>query len=328
MLQQSPLQYLASGRPRPPHSCTEQQVVEALQKLLLSRPKGGLLDPDLLDARAMSERVLALLATHDPHGYANQTWDEVALAELSRRLQDGEPCEALAQWFGERLAAHEGSDALLVPCYPNVVTRFHDQLVSLLTSDSERWAYRAAQLLWTVDQRIDITAALQNRHGLVREWAVELVVAGEVEVPVAQLLPMLADSEEDVREELARHFGAIVSKEAVPGLIGLLRDPVDSVRTAAADALTRIRFYHEQQAHWDRVLKGLDASPASACEKLLLQAKPGQPAAQRLLAIESLGTLGVPEALPFLIDWTTDPDEAVAKAARAAITAIHLNPRR
>ena len=76
------------------------------------------------------------------------------------------------------------------------------------------------------------------------------------------------------------------------------------------------------------MLTGLDASPASAAEKLLLQAKPGAPKAQRLLAIQSLGVLGVPEALPFLIDWSADPDGEVASAAQAAITAIHLNPRR
>jgi hypothetical protein len=79
----------------------------------------------------------------------------------------------------------------------------------------------------------------------------------------------------------------------VPGdadfLIPLLRDPVEHVRQQAAESLTRIRFYHEQQAHWDRALEGLDASPASAAEKLLLQAKPDQPRAQRLLALQSLG---------------------------------------
>jgi HEAT repeat protein len=85
---------------------------------------------------------------------------------------------------------------------------------------------------------------------------------------------------------------------------------------------------HDQKAHWDRITKGLDASPNSAAEKLLLQAKPGEPKAQRLLAITSLGTLGVPEALPFLIDWTKDSDAEIHTAATAAITQIHLNPRR
>ena len=123
-------------------------------------------------------------------------------------------------------------------------------------------------------------------------------------------------------------MGSIVSKAAVPDLITMLRDPDEEARKAAADALTKIRFYHEQQAHWDRVLKGMDASPASAAEKLLLQGKAGAPKDQRLLAITSLGSLGVPEALPFLIDWTQDADADVQKAAKEAITQIHLHPRK
>ena len=156
-----------------------------------------------------------------------------------------------------------------------------------------------------------------------KQWASTGKTGGE-----AFLLPLLRDLDAGVRMETAEFFGARVSKEAVPDLIALLRDPEETVRKDAADALTRIRFFHEQQAHWDRVLKGLDASPASAAEKLLLQAKPGAAKAQRLLAITSLGTLGVPEALPFLIEWTADPDAELAAAAKAAITQIHLNPRK
>ena len=44
------------------------------------------------------------------------------------------------------------------------------------------------------------------------------------------------------------------------------------------------------------------ASASSAAEKLLLQARPGAAEHLRSLAIRSLGVLGKPEALPFLID--------------------------
>jgi HEAT repeat protein len=114
----------------------------------------------------------------------------------------------------------------------------------------------------------------------------------------------------------------------VPALLQLLQHDKDSVREAASEALAKIRAAHEQRSYWDRITKGLDASPTSAVEKLLLQSKPGAPAEQRLLAITSLGTLGVPEALPFLIEWTQDADANVVKAAKDAITQIHLNPRR
>jgi HEAT repeat protein len=157
---------------------------------------------------------------------------------------------------------------------------------------------------------------------------VQSVRDGRAEVAASAMIARLADDDADVRTVAAAHLGAVVAKDAVPALIERLRDPDAQVRQAAADALTRIRFYHEQQAHWDRVLKGLDASAASSAEKLLLQAKPGAQREQRLLAIQSLGVLGVPEALPFLIEWTQDTDTDIASAAKAAITKIHLEPRK
>jgi HEAT repeat protein len=111
-------------------------------------------------------------------------------------------------------------------------------------------------------------------------------------------------------------------------LLQLVQHQEPEVRQAANEALAKIRFVHEQKSYWDRITKGLDASPTSAVEKLLLQAKPGAPAEQRLLAITSLGALGMPEALPFLIEWTQDTDADIAKAAKDAITQIHLQPRR
>jgi len=47
-----------------------------------------------------------------------------------------------------------------------------------------------------------------------------------------------------------------------------------------------------------------------------------------LLAIKSLGVLGVPEALPFLIEWSQEKDADIRAMAKAAITEIHLKPRK
>ena len=46
-------------------------------------------------------------------------------------------------------------------------------------------------------------------------------------------------------------------------------------------------------------------------------------ATRLLMAIRSLGTLGVPEALPFLIRSSQDGDEEIAAAAKAAVAAIN-----
>ncbi len=67
---------------------------------------------------------------------------------------------------------------------------------------------------------------------------------------------------------------------------------------------------------------GLDAT--SAAEALIRKAREG-PKEQRLLALQSLGTLGVAETLPFLLELVsgaeTDPD--LVAAARAAIEKIN-----
>ena len=174
----------------------------------------------------------------------------------------------------------------------------------------------------------DAAAALHNKHADVRDWVLAFAVEGSCKLNPDEVVPMLRDPDTNVRRTAASYLGSVVHKAAVPGLIELLRDPDQQVRQQATEALTRIRFYHEQEAHWDRVLKGLDASPASAAEKLLVQAKPGANQQQRLLAIQSLGVLGVPEALPFLIDWSQAADADIAAAAKQAITQIHLNPRK
>ena len=140
------------------------------------------------------------------------------------------------------------------------------------------------------------------------------------------LAKLLADPSHDVRDAACWYARDRAVSGAVPALLALLGNPDSS--KSATEALTRIRFIHEQQSYWERITKGLDASPASAAEKLLLQAKPGEPKDQRLLAIMSLGTLGAPEALPFLIDWVKDADADVQKAAKDAITQIHLHPRK
>ena len=112
--------------------------------------------------------------------------------------------------------------------------------------------------------------------------------------------------------------------ESVAELLGALKDSEKIVREAAAAALTSIRFYHDEQVHWDRVFAGASGVTRNgAAEALLEQAAPDRDAPSRILAIRSLGQLGVAETLPFLIDWSNGDDEQVAKEARAAIARIH-----
>jgi hypothetical protein len=114
----------------------------------------------------------------------------------------------------------------------------------------------------------------------------------------------------------------MLAQGSVPKLLLALRDGEDEVRAAAMEALQAIRMYHEQKTFWDRFADGIATGRDAAAAKLLAQGKPDQPREQRLLALRSLGALGAPEALPYLIDWSADADTELADAARAAIEAI------
>jgi hypothetical protein len=114
-----------------------------------------------------------------------------------------------------------------------------------------------------------------------------------------------------------------IGTDAVPVLLQQLRDPDDQVRKSAQEELNRLREVQEQQRFWQQAQAGVDTTPTGTVAKLLLQADPSQPKARRLLAIQSLGTLGEAAALPYLIDWCDASDPEVAAAARQALLAVH-----
>jgi HEAT repeat protein len=52
---------------------------------------------------------------------------------------------------------------------------------------------------------------------------------------------------------------------------------------------------------------------------LLAKSASGKPKEIRLAAIASLGTLGVPETLPMLVELMSDGDRDIAAAAKSAV---------
>lgn len=274
---------------------------------------------------AVVEGALTRFANHRDR--IAEKWLKVA-ARAWRGEERPERAAALRAWVVAVLRSDDAARRLrlLEVLQRDDGARFEAPLVELLRKSAGSEAARIGKVLrladWVRDRE---RLALLTSHV---EPAVRVAGAGAAEelgIEVADLvLPLLDDEVRGVRFAAVQYAGRVVTRDAVPQLIALLRDPEATVREAASEALTRIRFYHEQQAHWDRVLKGVDASPASATEKLLMQSKPDQEKAQRLLAIKSLGVLGQAEALPFLIDWAGETDKEIAAAAKAAITAIHL----
>jgi hypothetical protein len=326
----TPLQYLLYRDPDPPHGFTEAEIVAVLQRHFAERiPR---LLPEQFSIGAIPDTVLGELARllgrgGDGGGGNPQGWVGAAL----RRARDGDASRgALRDWARQQLQSGEVllQRWVLMELTDDQLQALREPVEALIQGEDHGIAELAARRL--LDAAVDLPPEKLARHPHpdVRELLPYAVVTARMPNAADHVVALLADPDPSVRRAAASAAGVVLAKDAVPQLLPLLRDPDEAVRKAAADALTRIRFFHEQQAHWDRVLKGLDASPASAAEKLLLQGKPGAPKEQRLLAIQSLGTLGVPEALPFLIEWSQDADPDVAKRAKDAITQIHLHPRR
>lgn len=324
----TPLSYVLEEQPDPPHGFSQAELLAFVRTMPTWEGRIPQDKPSraLLAKRVPTELVLVLAETSD-QGWGKSgdwfTWPKVAADRLAQEPDLDGP---LHRWWGERLGKPGpiafSADALS----ERDVLYFHPGLEALLRGDDPDLASMAFRVLIEKELPLDLEALSQSKHAEVARLAFHKAMDRGV-LSVQSALRGLTVWPDD-RDSIAQYCGAKVAVEAVPALLQLLQDNEKHVRERAAEALTRIRFFHEQQAHWDRVLKGLDASPASAAEKLLLQGKPGAPKEQRLLAITSLGTLGVPEALPFLIEWTQDTDAEIAKAAKDAITQIHLNPRR
>ncbi|MFM1871940.1 MAG: hypothetical protein RL398_1362 [Planctomycetota bacterium] len=326
--QYAPLAYLFDRSAVPPAHRFARNKLEALLLRLRDDTAGfGLsqLSPhDLTDIDDEHVRLLAVinLSTFHKSDGTSKTWCSVALER--------------ARSQGDKNGWHEWLDAALDQPGP----RYH--LLAAMTTDElkahgrtlRRWAEggesadTALNALQRAGEPVDVQALLASEDATVARWAFRQVIAGKGAVEPRLMVPFLRASDWGTRLQAVQYFAKNLAVEAVPGLLDLLRDDSKQVREAAAEVLTRIRFLHEQRAHWDRALQGLDASPTAAMEKLLLQARADADKAQRLLAIASLGALGKPEALPFMIEWSNEADSDIAAAAKAAITKIHLEPRR
>ncbi|MFT7616585.1 MAG: HEAT repeat protein [Planctomycetota bacterium] len=172
----------------------------------------------------------------------------------------------------------------------------------------------------------DIAKLLVHQSSSVRVGAIRALVAIEREKSVPTILPLASDISAYVRKTLCGLLGEVPERTVVPVLVEALRDPNEEVRKAAEASLKRVQFYFDQKKNWDRFLNdaGLDAT--SAVSALLKQAKVGNDQAIRLIAIESLGTLGVAETLPILIQFMTEGDAEIQAAAKLAIDKINSKP--
>ncbi|MGA1524077.1 MAG: HEAT repeat domain-containing protein [Planctomycetota bacterium] len=207
-----------------------------------------------------------------------------------------------------------------------------DRLVDDADESCADYAARLLERSGAVSGLAWVTRLAASPHAKLRKQAIYAVgtCTDDAEKTSANLTvrTLLDDPDGVVRSHAARYSGERVLVEAVPTLLRRMQDPEAEVRKAAEEALERIRFAREQQQLWDQLRDGIDTSPRGALERLLRQATPDQPKERRLAAIKALGSLAMPEALPYLIDWMGEDDAEIRGGCEAAMAAIHLNPRR
>ena len=323
---QTPLQYLLTTAPQPPHPFTLAQIEPVLKRVFADEQRhiAKSLVGSLPDA---SDDVVRLLARYDGSalntgGGTYESWKKIAMQRM--REQGGK--NGWAEWLENSFADERQRYYVLNELTKDEVLARLAQIEGFVTAGLSVKA--ALDALLRAGHPIDVVALLTSGNDDAKDWAFDRVCKGEATAPAATMLPFLAAKSHHTRMKAVQHFDRTLEAEAVPGMLALLRDPDGKIREAASAALQRIRFAHEQELLWARGQNGIDARPEAALEKLLAQAKPTEPKPKRLLAIASLGALGKPEALPFLIEWTEDQDAEIANAARAAAVQIHLASKR
>ena len=121
-------------------------------------------------------------------------------------------------------------------------------------------------------------------------------------------------------EVLLAAMGETLDERVVPILLDQLGSANEECRAAASAGLERMREVREQREFWEAwEATGSSLSPTVA----LIQKLKSDKQEVRIAAIQSLGTLKAPEALPFLVGLLEDSNAKVRAAAAAALAKIN-----
>ncbi len=137
---------------------------------------------------------------------------------------------------------------------------------------------------------------------------------------VEQLISAWNMPDLELRYILMRVVGDIYDPKLLPIVLEGIEYPSKSVSKYASEALekyTQVRKRRETLLAWQRA--GKEGSPVDALVAKLSSGKLDV----RIAAIESLGTLGAAEALPFLVDLMEDGNAKIAAAAASAVKKIN-----
>ncbi|MBL8839909.1 MAG: HEAT repeat domain-containing protein [Planctomycetes bacterium] len=252
-------------------------------------------------------------------------------------VADERQIESLIQrYVGDRAAGWEEFAVAaidIVSLADPLVRRLPSMPAALLPKVLARASSLDANALANVPQRLlaskepavrgQLVALLRHEVSTLRERSV-YAAADAFPMELLKAAPALArDESQPVRAALAWSLGRIFDRAAIPPLVELLRDGDAKVREQARASLDGLQYYFDSAQKWERLKAGTSLDATSAAEALVKQARSGATVELRKAAIDSLGTLKVPETLPFLLELMADPDPTLAAAARAAIAKIN-----
>jgi HEAT repeat protein len=281
-------------------------------------PQEGPFDPV---ATELLRQIMTCIPSLDPEKLANAQIPRGALVEaVLRRSAPGWKEFALANCLDPELGE------LVVADVPALFPELFETLLANRTDASAK-ARRIAvgRLQGEKDPALRARAVdfLTDPVAGVRKAAIETLFQIAPEKALDLVLPLAKDPDSGVRFALYEQLASCFDRRAIPILVDGLQDPSPGARDTAKKSLDALQYVFEQKDKWKRMLEGAGLDSANAAEALVKQAASTQPKATRLVAIESLGTLGVAETLPVLINFMGEIDAEIAAAAKAAVEKIN-----
>lgn len=293
------------------------EVVEVIYAKALDNPERELrarVIQALLSYRGGQESTQGATVVFNSGNVMRERDDRLRQRDLARRaLRDGaSDVVTLALEFGP----FEAADLDLVKPYLT-----HPG--ARIAATAVHWVARCGQQ----EQAAWLLPCLEHSVDLVRAAAANGIYRLGGDGAIEPLLALTRDPSPQVRLAVYTLMGRSRVERVGDLLLEGLRDEDNRVRATADAALSAIERYRQRRRSWEGRKESFALTSESAAEALLGQARSQAPSKVRIAAIASLGTLGLPETLPHLIELLLDNDASVRRAAEAAVERIQQSAR-